>query len=97
LSLCFAVIVAAGSSFVTHRLWAGMAAVAYGAGTAGCAVLAWQRRSIKPRALSRARAVILGLVVGGAVLLPLAVAIELREQRGPSFTHDEVLTTDQAA
>lgn len=95
-SLGFTVLVVTGSSVVTHRLWAGLATVAYGAGAAGCAVLAWRRRSIEPRALSRARAVILGVVVGGAVLLPLAVAVALRDLVGPAFTHDEVLTTERA-
>lgn len=95
-SLGFAVLVITGSSVVTHRLWAGLASVAYGTGAGVCAVLAWRRPSIEPRALVRARAVILGVVGGGAVLLPLAVAVALRDLAGPAFTHDEVLTTERA-
>lgn len=96
-SLGFAIVVATTSGLTTHRLWAMVAAPAYALGLAASLWLARAAPFRTPSSLERARARVLAAVLVGAVILPLAVAVVLRAERGVAFTHDEVITTERAA
>jgi hypothetical protein len=96
LSLGFAVVVAVTSQFVTHNLWARVAALAYGGATAASLALLLTSRSVTLALLMRARLWVLGTACIGCVALPLLLAVALRAEGGPAFTHDEVLTTERA-
>lgn len=96
LSLGFAVFLATQTSFVTHRLWASVAAMGYGLGCMASLVLAGLSRHLATAILIRVRTAVLYTVLIGAVVIPLILAVFLRAERGGAFTHDEVITTERA-
>lgn len=83
---------ATSSTFVTHRLWAGMSVGVY----AFAAVAAWLTHERWPERRTRIRVGVSLFVLLGTVIAPLGLAVVLRATSGSEFTHDETITTERA-
>lgn len=95
-SAVVALVIAASSTFVTHQLWALPATASYLAAAVTSGFLARASTGWRESTVLRIRVGVATGVLVGSVLFPLALAVILRAERGPAFTHDEVITTERA-
>lgn len=86
---------AAHSTLLSIRLWGDLAWPVYTGGAAAAALI--RARHTRLKAAFQLRAAVAALVLGGVALVPLAVAVSLRAERGPRYVQSEVLVVEQAA